>query len=76
MLLFLICREETFFLVLLRNINHEISLRLHKVREGMRVKQREREKPQIRGSGKREKLPRKVLRCGPLYFSNVLCRII
>ena len=44
MLLFLICREETFFLVLLRNINHEISLRLHKVREGMRVKQGERER--------------------------------
>lgn len=44
MLLFLISREETFFLVLLRNINHEISPRLHKVREGMRLKQRERER--------------------------------
>lgn len=44
MLLFLISREETFFFVLLRNINHEISPRLHKVREGMRVKQRGRER--------------------------------
>ena len=44
MLLFLISREETFFLVLLRNINHEISPRLHKARGGMRVKQRARER--------------------------------
>ena len=41
---FLISREETFFLILLRNMNREASPRVGKMRAGIRVRGRERER--------------------------------
>ena len=49
---FLISREETFFLILLRNMNREASPRVGKMRAGIRVRGRERE---VEREGERER---------------------